>query len=208
MFNNILEDAMFEVRRRWKSRVFIPLAIIGVIMLLISIGVGGVWLASNRAQPPQVNSSEIPLGSYAAGNVEVLYCIYQGASECTEYEKSKEWMPGATGGSLIYAPVEGDKNAPGESAGDGLLKVTNFQSLTDEEWHSLAAGATLEGKANPGTVTENSAKTSGFDPEQISATATFDIPSGGDTKPYTGTMSFTLTDSGVALKSITYSGGA
>lgn len=208
MFNDILEDAMFEMRRRWKRRVFIPVAIVVGIVLIASIGVGVAWLASDRTQSPEVNSEDIPLGSYAAGNIEVLYCIYQGADECSEYEKSKEWMAGATGGSLTYAPVEGDKTAPGDSAGEGVLKVTDFQSLTDEEWHSLAAGLTLKGEANPGTVTEKSTQTSGFNPEEVSATATFEIPTGADTKPYTGTMSFTLADSGVVLTGITYSGGA
>lgn len=204
MFSNILEDAMFEMRRRWKTRVFVPLAIIAVFMIagLIIATVG--WFASNQASPPAVNSEDIPLGSYAAGNIEVFDCIRQGPEECPEYERSKQWVSGATAGTLTYDPVEGDENAPGEAAGDGTRRVSDLQSLTEEQWHSLAAGVTREGTANPGTVTENSVQTSEFSPEQVSASATFTLSEG---TPVTGTMVFTLTDAGVVLKSVTYTEG-
>lgn len=207
MFNHILEDALFEVRRHWKSRILIPLGIIVVLMLVAGVAVGVTWFANNRAQPPAVNSSDIPLGSYAAGNIEVLHCIYQGEAKCSEYKRSKEWMVGATAGSLIYTPIAGDTAAPGEDAGGGTRRVEITQVLTDAQWHSIAAGTTLEGEANTGTVTENSSETTSFDPKTISATATFKLPAKGDEAPRVGTMAFTLGNSGVVLKSINYSGG-
>lgn len=204
MFSNILEDAMFEMRRRWKTRVFVPLAIIAVFMIAGLIIATVAWFASNQARPPAVNSEDIPLGSYAAGNIEVFDCIHRGPEECPEYERSKQWVSGATAGTLTYDPVEGDEDAPGEAAGDGTRRVSDFQSLTEEQWHSLAAGVTREGTANPGTVTENSVQTSEFSPEQVSASATFTLSEG---TPVTGTMVFTLTDAGVVLKSVTYTEG-
>lgn len=207
MPSDFFEDLLFEVQRRWKRRILIPLLVIVGIVVLVVGGVGVAWLVSGRSKPPEVNSSDIPLGSYAAGNVEVLYCIYQGADECPEYDRSKEWMGGATGGSLTYEPLAGDTSAPGEDAGNGQRKVTDLQGLTDEEWHSIAAGMTLDGAANPGTVTENSTETTSFSTEEVSATATFQISTEDDASPRTGTMTFTLVDSGVVLKSLTYSGG-
>lgn len=204
MFSNVLEDAMFEMRRRWKTRVFVPLAIIAFFMIVGIVITGIAWLASDQARPPAVNSEDIPLGSYAAGNIEVFDCIYRGPEECPEYERSKEWVSGAATGELTYQPIEGDEAAPGDESGGGTLRVIDLQSLTDEEWHALAAGVTREGAANPGTVTENSVQTSDFSPEEVSATATFTLP--GDA-PATGTMTFTLADSGVVLKSITYTEG-
>lgn len=205
MFSNIIEDAMFEVRRRWKTRVFVPLGIIALAMIVGIIITVGMWLASNRAQPPSVNSEDIPLGSYAAGNIEVFDCIYRGPDECSEYARSKEWVPEAVAGDLTYTPLEGDEDAPGEEVGGGNRRVTDFQSLTDEQWHALAAGATNGGAANPGTVTENSVKTSSFTLEELSASATFSLTH--ENTLTTGTMAFTLSDSGVVLKSITYSEG-
>lgn len=205
MFSNILEDAIFEVRRRWKVRLLLPLILIAVGLLVVGVIVGIGWLASDRARPPQVNSEDIPMGSYAAGNIEVFNCIYTGPDECTEYDRSREWIAEASAGTLTYAPIEGDSNAPGQDAGGGLLSVTDFQSLTDEEWHSLAAGATLEGEANPGTVTENSVKTEGFDPERLSADASFTLPEGSDSAGRTGTITFSLKDSGVVMEKIIYS---
>lgn len=204
MLGNILEDAMFEMRRNWKRRVFIPLAIVAAFALICIIVVGFAWAGANRAKPPAINSEDIPLGSYAAGNIEVLDCIYRGPKDCSNYDKSKEWMSGAATGSLTYMPIKGDKKAPGEDAGGGTHRVSGFQSLTDAEWHSFAAGMTRNGEANPGTVTENSVKTAGYELKQASATATFTL-TGDD--PATGTMSFKLTDSGVVLTGITYEGG-
>lgn len=207
MFNHILEDALFEVRRHWKIRILIPLGIIVVLMLVAGVAIGVTWLTNNRANPPAVNSSDIPLGSYAAGNIEVLHCLYQGEATCSEYKRSKEWMIGATGGSLTYPPIAGDTTAPGEDAGGGTRSVKITEALTEAQWHSIAAGATLEGEANTGTVTENSTETTSFDPQAISATATFKLPAKGDEIPRIGTMAFTLGNSGVVLKSINYSGG-
>lgn len=205
MFSNILEDAMFEVRRRWKTRVFVPLAIIAAFLIVGVVITVGAWLASDRAQPPAVNSEDVPLGSYAAGNIEVFDCIYRGPDECSNYAKSKKWVSGATTGDLTYTPFESDEGAPGEETDGGNRRVTDLQSLTDEQWHALAAGVTNGGAANPGTVTENSVKTSSFSPEEVSATATFSLTE-EDTLT-TGTMTFTLTDSGVVLKSIAYTEG-
>lgn len=201
MYGNFLEDVMFEIQRNWKRRVFIPLGIVIAFAVIAAIVAGGIYIAAERARPSAANSEDIPLGSYAASNIQVLDCIYRGPKECTEYEKSKEWMSGATTGSITYTPIKGDKSAPGEKIGNDAREVTAFQSLSDKEWHSLAAGLTLEGEANPGTVTENSVKTTGFELEAASATATFPLTGGKST---TGTMTFTLKDSGVALTGISY----
>ena len=205
MLNDIIEDAIFEVRRRWKTRVLIPVAIIAVFMLVGVIITTVGWFSSNQARPPAVNSEDIPLGSYAAGNIEVFDCIYRGPEECSEYKKSREWVSGAVTDSFVYSPIEEDESAPGEQAGGGTRRVSDFQSLSDEEWHALAAGVTREGQANPGTVTENTVETSGLNHEQVTASATFTLTEG---EPTTGTMVFTLTNSGVVLKSVTYTEGA
>lgn len=203
MFSTVLEDAMFEVRRRWKTRVFVPLAIVAVFLIIGVVVTLVAWLSANRAQPPAVNSEDIPLGSYAAGNIEVFDCIYRGPDDCDNYAKSKEWASGATTGELTYTPFGSDKNAPGEKAEGKTRRVTDFKSLSDKQWRALAAGVTNGGEANPGTVTENSVKTSSFTPEDVSATATFSLTK--ENALTTGTMTFTLTDSGVVLKSVSYS---
>lgn len=204
MFTNTLEDAMFEVRRRWKLTVLLPLGIIVAFLLTVGIAVAVTWLTTDQGRPPAVNSQDIPLGSYAAGNIEVFDCIYRGPQDCDNYKQSQDWVSGATTGTLTYPPVAGDKSAPGEMVTDGARRVSDLQSLSDEEWHSLAAGVTREGAASPGTVTENSIRTSEFDMEQVSATATFTLT---DETPVTGTMTFKLTDSGVVLENIAYTGG-
>lgn len=207
MFNSILEDAMFEVRRHWKRRVFIPLAIIVIGLLIGGLVLGVTWLAANRAQPPDVNSEDIPLGSYAAGNIEVLNCIYQGPDECSNYQKSKDWISGSGNGSLTYTPVKGDQDAPGEKTGDGSREVSGLQALSSGEWHSVAAGMTKKGRASPGTVTENTVTTTDFDAENLSATASFTLPAESGEEAVKGEMTFTLKDSGVTLQSISYSEG-
>lgn len=205
MFSNILEDAMFEMRHRWKARVFVPLGIIAVAMIVGILLTTVTWLMANRAQPPSVNSKDIPLDSYTAGNIEVFDCIYRGPKECSEYARSKEWVSNAVAGDLIYTPAKGDEDAPGKKSDDGTRRVTDFHSLTDDQWHALSAGVTNSGAANPGTVTENSVNTSSFAPEDVSASATFSLT---DTNtPITGTMTFTLSNSGIALKSVTYTEG-
>lgn len=203
MFMDVFEDAMFELRRHWKKRALIPLAIIGVCLIIGGIAVGVAWFASNQGKPPKVNSEDIPLGSYAAGNIEVLDCIYRGPDDCGEYKKSKDWMISGVD-DLTYTPNKGDDNAPGEKTQGGALKVDDLKSLSDEEWHALAAGMTKNGRANPGTVTENSVDTSGFDPGELSASASFTLPEKGDDREVEGTLTFTLKDSGVTLKGLTY----
>lgn len=203
MFSRIVEDTMFEIRRHW-WRILVPLGLIAVFVLVGVVILFVTWLGTNQAKPPALKSEDIPLGSYTAGNIEVFNCIYQGTEQCPEYERSKEWLSEATESSLTYTPIPGDTSAPGEAAGEGLLRVGSLRSLNEAQWKSLAAGATQNGAANPGTVTEKSATTSSFDTENLSATAIFTVPTEASSAPVVGTMTFTLGNSGVVLKSITY----
>lgn len=207
--SDFLGDVLFEVRRHWRSRVAVVVVALGVLAVVAGGAVLVTWVQSNRAQPPQLDSSSIPLGAQTASYVQVLDCIYRGAEECENYSLSKDWII-STSSTLTYVPVEGDAAAPGEDDGSGRWVVGNLPGLSDEAWRSLAAGMTLEGRANPGTVTEKSVSTGGFEVEQLSAWAEFTLPADEvSPDPVTGTMSFTVSGSGkVAMTGVSYEAGA
>lgn len=201
--SHLFDDVLFEVRRHWKLRVLLPLAVIGVFFIIGALVVGLSWYGSAKERPAS-NPQDVPLNSYTAGYIESFDCIYRGAQKCPGYESAKTWAAGNVSSTLTYTPAPGDAGAPGSPADGGNRAVENIGGLNDAQWHSLAAGLTRGGAATPGTVTENTVRTEDFNAEQLAGSATFTLTHPSLVK---ATASYQISDTGVLLSSMTYTEG-
>lgn len=160
--------------------------LVPAIILLVVFGVASVaaYREQSKQVPAAVNATSIPLNSYAAGVIEVFSCVHQGPAQCSNYTAAKEWLAGTSEGRpLTYRPLD-PAVAPGKEVGNGMKEVSLADpALTEAQWHALAASITLDGAANPSTVTETTI-------EPTSSNGASFVVSAADGTQETGSLAF------------------
>lgn len=189
------DNFIFDVRTRGMRSARWAVIIIVVLALgaVAYVGIRFYTMVAPNVPSMEKVTEDIPLNSLAAAYIEVADCARQGPDVCTDYAEAKSFMVAASMGK----PVTYQGSGPGEDIGNGERTFTLSAESSDQDVQAYATAVTLNGQANPSTVTEVSAK-------KVSDSAVTFSVQGEDGKPKIGRIDFAKQDSDIRISEITY----
>ena len=187
-----------EVRRGAPRRVKIALLCLGIPLIIAAIIVGfKAWDAWSNSGIDGSVMDKVPIPAMIAGDIQALDCIRAGEEACPQYNEAKDYLVRASAAEgVVYTPLAGQTN-PGKAQDDGTIRLVLTSTMPADDWRAFAAAATLNGAANTTTVTNTTVTTT----DRLSGT--FKVPDPTGTVK-TGTMTFSLAQSGLILDKIVF----
>lgn len=195
--SSMFDDAAFELRRHFKPVALLMLGLFALLLVAFVVVALVVTMVINNVRPPEApNDARIPSTAYGYAAVQVFDCVEQGPT-CAEFERSKNYLRmSSVVGGITYTPITKD----GEVGDAKTVKFT--KESADKEFMDFGSEITGEGTITPLTLHETMFREGQSSVENSTTYFSFDYPKTDLTVD--GTMSFTLTEQQVVIKSVSY----
>lgn len=196
---NLLKEASFEMRYRSGTmlRLF---GVFTAIMIMVLIAVAVIaMIMMNNVKPPSGDEVDerIPTTAYGYAAVQVFDCVRTGP-KCENFDKSKNYLIMSTvAGGIEYQPLK--STDPGEATGRETKIVKFTDESTDQQFRAFGDAVTLNGALSPLTVKETD-----FTEKEVGKITTFELNGEGSKADRDGTITLSLTDKQVVIRSIIY----
>lgn len=199
--NSILDEAGFELRSKVGPVLRLGLALVGIFLLLGTVGGVVAFFMFQNVRPPQdATDTRIPITAYGYAAVQVFDCVRQGPEKCEQYEQSQDYLRMSTmAGGIEYQPLK--ETDPGATNPGGTKTVEFTEQSTDADYMAFGEAVTLGGKISPTTVFETS-----FMDGTVERSAVFTYTDPKTDKQVHGTYVFSLTSQQMVVKSVRYEG--